>query len=116
MWGTDWIRRLHIMAQYLGFAAGVFTTFCYVPQLMRVFRLKSAKEISTIYTILILLGTGIWLVYGILIKNPPLMIWNAIAFVFLSLLLTAKLLYGRSEPSIAAPKKESGAKKEYQKV
>jgi len=104
------------MTQYLGFVAGVFTTFCYVPQLMRVFRLKSAREISTIYTILILCGTGIWLVYGILIKNPPLMIWNAIAFVFLGLLLTAKCFYGRSEPAIAAAKKESRVKKEYQKV
>jgi len=37
------------MTQYLGFVAGIFTTLCYVPQLMRVFRLKSAREISALY-------------------------------------------------------------------
>jgi MtN3 and saliva related transmembrane protein len=104
------------MTQYLGFVAGIFTTFCYIPQLMRVFRLKSAREISALYTVLILSGTGIWLIYGILINNPPLIVWNAIAFIFLSLLLTAKFLYGRNKEARAPGGKDTGAKVGYQKT
>jgi MtN3 and saliva related transmembrane protein len=104
------------MTQYLGFVAGIFTTFCYIPQLMRVFRLKSAREISALYTILILSGTGIWLIYGITINNPPLIVWNAIAFVFLTLLLTAKFLYGGNKGAGAPGGKDTGAKVCYQKT
>ena len=98
------------MTQYLGFVAGIFTTLCYVPQLMRVFRLKSAREISALYTVFILCGTGIWLVYGVLIGNTPLIVWNAIALAFLSLLLTAKYLYGRNKTDLAPAGRDSKTK------
>jgi MtN3 and saliva related transmembrane protein len=104
------------MTQYLGFVAGIFTTFCYIPQLMRVFRLKSAREISTLYTVLILSGTGIWLIYGILINNPPLIVWNALAFVFLSLMLIAKFIYGRNKEALAPIGKENKTNAGYEKT
>ena len=83
------------LAEYLGYIGGVLTTFCYVPQIIRVFRLKSAKEISLLFTVFLLIGIIIWLFYGILLSLAPVILWNAIGLVIVATLLYAKLKYGR---------------------
>ncbi len=82
-------------SEYLGLIAGVFTTFAVVPQIMRVYKLKSAHEISFIFTSAMLLGVIIWLVYGIVADLAPLIIWNSIGAVLNSTLLLAKFKYGQ---------------------
>lgn len=82
-------------AEYLGLIAGLFTTFSLVPQILRVFRLKSAREISTTFTVLLLAGMLLWLVYGIMSGLLSVIIWNAISAALLGVLLYAKLKYGR---------------------
>ena len=83
------------LAEYLGYIGGIFTTFCYIPQVIRIFRLKSAKEISLSFTILLLIGTVVWLFYGILLSLVPIILWNSIGVVIIASLLYAKLKYGR---------------------
>ena len=83
------------MPECLGYIGGILTTFCYVPQIIRVFRLKSAKEISLLFTILLLIGVVTWLFYGIFFSLAPIILWNAIAVVIVIVLLYAKLKYGR---------------------
>ena len=83
------------MAQYLGYLGGILTTFCYVPQIIRVFKFKSAKDISLLFTLLMMAGMVVWLVYGILLSLGPLILWNSIALGIVSTLLFAKLKYGR---------------------
>ena len=82
-------------AEYLGFFAGFLTTFSLVPQIMRVYKLKSAREISLLFNTSMLLGVIIWLVYGIVRDLPSLIIWNSIALALNGWLLFAKLKYGR---------------------
>ncbi len=82
-------------AEYLGIVAGVFTTFSVVPQIMRVYKLKSAREISVIFTSALLTGVLIWLAYGIVLSLTPIIIWNAIGAVLNGWLLLAKFKYGR---------------------
>jgi MtN3 and saliva related transmembrane protein len=81
--------------EYLGLVAGVFTTFAIVPQIMRVYKLKSAREISTLFTSTLLTGVLIWMVYGILLGSTPLIVWNAVGAVLNGWLLFTKLKYGR---------------------
>ena len=83
------------MPEYLGYLGGVLTTFCYVPQIIRVFRLKSAKEISLLFTILLLVGVVVWLLYGLFLSLTPIILWNSIGLVIIAALLYAKLKYGR---------------------
>ena len=83
------------MSEYLGYIGGIFTTFCYVPQVIRIFRLKSAKEISLPFTLMLLIGTMIWLCYGIILSLVPIILWNSIGIVIIASLLFAKLKYGR---------------------
>ena len=81
--------------EYLGYIGGAITTFCYVPQIIRIFRLQSAKEISLIFNILSLVGFVIWLLYGIFLSLTPMILWNSIGVITVATLLYAKLKYGR---------------------
>ena len=83
------------MPEYLGYIGGILTTFCYVPQIVRVIRLKSAKEISLSFTLLLLAGVVVWLFYGIMLSLGPVIFWNAVALIIVGTLLFAKLKYGR---------------------
>jgi MtN3 and saliva related transmembrane protein len=83
--------------EYLGIVAGIFTTFALVPQIMRVYKLKSAREISLVFTSCLLLGIIFWLIYGIILGLTSLIIWNSIGIVLNSWLLFAKLKYGRQK-------------------
>ncbi len=81
----------------LGFVAGILVTVALVPQVVRVFRLKSAVEISLPFTILLLIGMLCWLGYGILFQLFPIIFWNAMGAGLVATLLSAKLKYGKQK-------------------
>lgn len=83
------------LAEWLGFIGGALVTSSLIPQLVRVFKLKSAREISLLFTILLLAGLILWLAYGVYFRLPPVILWNAIGTTFAIVLLYAKLKYGR---------------------
>jgi MtN3 and saliva related transmembrane protein len=83
------------MTEYIGYIAGFLTTFAMLPQVLRVYRLKSAREISILFNTSILLGVILWLTYGVVLGLVPLIVWNAIGVGLVGLLLLAKLKYGR---------------------
>ena len=86
------------MGEVLGLIAGAFTTFSFIPQVYRIFRLKSAYEISLPFTIANLTGGIIWLAYGIVDGLLPVILWNAVAVSIAFMLFFAKLKYGRGSP------------------
>jgi MtN3 and saliva related transmembrane protein len=79
----------------LGWFAGALVTLSLLPQIIRVFRLRSAREISLLFNTMLLSGILLWLGYGIALSLLPVIIWNAIGAVLTALLLYAKLKYGR---------------------
>jgi len=83
------------LLEFLGFIAGALVTSSFIPQLIRVFKLKSTHEISTLFTILLLLGGITWLIYGIFFRLVPIIFWNAIATILIVILLYAKLRYSK---------------------
>ena len=82
-------------AEPLGFIAGALVTCSVIPQLIRVIKLKSAREISTLFTTLLLAGIITWLVYGIFLGLIPVILWNATGAVLVGGLLYLKFKYGR---------------------
>ena len=84
-----------LLGEWLGFVAGACVTCSFIPQLIRVFKLRSAHEISLIFNTLLLLGLFCWLAYGISLGLTPVILWNAVAAVLVTTLLYAKLKYGR---------------------
>ena len=82
------------MAEYFGSAAGALIACSMIPQLIRVFQLKSTREISLLFTTLLLLGVICWLAYGIYLRLFPVILWNAIMAILVAMLFYAKLKYG----------------------
>jgi MtN3 and saliva related transmembrane protein len=81
--------------ELLGFVGGALTTLGFVPQVWRLFRLRSAHEISLPFTILFVLGIAFWLSYGISLGLLSVIIWNATTLALACAMLYAKLKYGK---------------------
>ena len=82
-------------ADYLGFIGGGIVTLGIVPQVIRIFKLKSARDISAIFNVSLLVGMTLFLIYGIILSLPPLILWNSIGVILVSILLYGKWKYGR---------------------
>ena len=81
--------------ELIGFVGGLLTTAGMVPQVWRLFKLKSAREISLIFSILFVIGIGLWLCYGILQGLMSVIIWNGISLILGCGMLYAKITWGR---------------------
>ena len=84
-----------LVIDYIGYLAGFLVTFSLVPQIIRVYKLKSAREISVLFNASMLLGVVLWLVYGIILGLVPLVVWNTVGIFLTGLLLFSKFKYGR---------------------
>jgi MtN3 and saliva related transmembrane protein len=91
--------------ELMGLVAGALITCSFIPQIIRVYKLKSTHEISLIFNILFLAGTLLWLVYGFYFGHFPIILWNSIATVLTLILLFAKYKYGRGNPPSREPAK-----------
>jgi len=69
-------------------------TICTLPQVIRVYKLKSAREISLIFITAMIIGLICWLTYGIVLKLFPIILWNSINIILFVVFLFAKLKYG----------------------
>lgn len=81
--------------ELFGLIGGALATSGFIPQIIRILRLKSAREISLPFTLLLLIGTICWLIYGLLQNLPAVIFWNAILLVLMAILLYTKLKYGK---------------------
>ena len=81
-------------AETVGLLAGLLIAFSWVPQVLRVWRLGDAKEISLTFNLAAVGGTVLWFAYGYMLHLLSVMLWNAVNLVLLSSLLVAKLKYG----------------------
>jgi MtN3 and saliva related transmembrane protein len=79
----------------IGLAAAVCTTISFVPQLIRVWRLRSAREISLTMFLVFSLGTFLWLLYGILIRAVPVILANAVTLALSLAILALSLKFDR---------------------
>ena len=77
----------------LGLLAATSTTISFLPQAIKVIRTKQTHDLSLLMYSVFTLGIGLWLVYGILIKDLPLILANGITLLFTSIILMVKIKY-----------------------
>jgi MtN3 and saliva related transmembrane protein len=83
-----------VAIKMLGFAAATCTTLAYAPQFVKVWRTRSTDDISLGMFLVMVLGVALWLVYGVLSGDAPLVAANAITIVLAGGILFMKLKYG----------------------
>jgi len=79
----------------LGYAAAFCTTAAFVPQLTRVLRTRSARDISLPTFLLFSIGVFLWLLYGLYTGSKPVIASNAVTLVLSLSILVLKLRYDR---------------------
>ena len=77
----------------LGLIAAAFTTVCLLPQLMKVYKTKSTKDISTVMFSLYSGGVLLWFIYGVYRQDIAIMIANSLALIQGIVILALKLKY-----------------------
>lgn len=77
----------------IGLIAGLLTTVSLVPQVMKIWKSKSAKDISLKMFAAFSVGVALWLVYGVLQKEMPMILWNGVSLVLASGILAMKLKF-----------------------
>ena len=80
--------------EYVGLTAGMLTTISFLPQLIKVLRSRSARDISIAAYIVFLAGIGLWLTYGVLIDSTAIIVANSCTFLIAGGILFCKIRFG----------------------
>lgn len=81
----------------VGYVAGTLTTIALVPQAWRTFRTRDVSGISLRMYSTFTVGVAIWLAYGILLREVPMILANSISLVLAIAVLAMKLRFGRED-------------------
>ena len=82
----------------VGLTAGFCTTASFLAQIVRILRTKSAEDVSLVMILILLAGTVLWLVYGVMIAALPIIISNGVTFLLVAILLHCKFRYPGPDP------------------
>jgi len=82
------------MIFFLGIAAAVLTTTAFFPQVIKAYRTKETKDLSLAMYIMFSAGLIIWMVYGLLLQQVPIIAANGITLLLSFYLIFLKLKYG----------------------
>lgn len=82
-------------ATWLGLAAGFLTSIAVIPQVVRTWRIKHARDISIWQPLILIVGMLLWFCYGLLLGDTPLIAANAFSISCNLLLLGMKIVYDR---------------------
>ncbi|MEX0646181.1 MAG: SemiSWEET transporter [Balneolaceae bacterium] len=80
-------------ALYIGLIAGACTTGAFLPQVIKTWKSKSAKDLSLGMYVLFCMGIILWLTYGIMISDLPVILTNAATLTLAFSILYFKLYY-----------------------
>src|SRR6059058_5644170 len=87
-------ESLMALPDWIGYAAAFCTTTAYVPQVLRVWRTRSTRDISLRMFLVLVTGLTLWLTYGIWKSEIPLIAANSITLMLASTILYFKLKHG----------------------
>ena len=79
--------------QLLGLSAGAFTTISFLPQVLKTWKSRSAKDLSLGMFLFFCLGVAMWLAYGIIVRDIPVIVANLFTLMLASTLLFFKLRF-----------------------
>ena len=77
----------------IGLIAGTLTTISFVPQVIRIWKTHSTKDLSLVMFLLFTAGVVMWLIYGICTGKLPVIISNAVTLLLAIIILIFKFIY-----------------------
>ncbi|WP_261967807.1 SemiSWEET transporter [Prosthecodimorpha staleyi] len=83
-----------VFIEIIGAVAALCTTLCWLPQTIRVIRLRDTSSLSLATFSIFVIGIVLWLAYGIMIVSWPLILANVFTLALNGTILALKLRYG----------------------
>lgn len=77
----------------LGLVAGFLTTVGFVPQIVKAYRTRRMDDCSLLMPAVLASGMFLWFVYGLVLNNIAMIIWNAVSLSLNVILIAMKLRY-----------------------
>lgn len=87
------MTELPFSPTWIGIAAALLTTSAFAPQAIQAWRSRSTRDVSLAMFSLMVSGILLWLIYGLLIGDWPLILSNAVTLVLAGAILVAKLRF-----------------------
>ena len=81
-------------ADLIGAAAGTLSTVAFVPQAWRIWKTRSARDLSLPMYLIFTSGVALWLVYGLLLGAVPIIVCNGLTLLLAGAVLAMKLRFG----------------------
>ena len=75
----------------VGMVAGLLTTIAFVPQVLKTWRTRSARDFSLPMLVLFTFGIALWLAYGLLLHQLPIILPNVVTLLLSAYILAVKL-------------------------
>lgn len=88
------IVALILEAEIIGYAASNLGLAAFLPQAIKTWRTKETKDIALGMYIVFWFGVVLWLAYGVLLKDPPVVIVNTVVLSLASAILFLKIRHG----------------------
>jgi MtN3 and saliva related transmembrane protein len=83
-----------LLTDAVGVAGALLTTFCWLPQVVKIVRERDTRAVSFPANLACALGVGCWLIYGAALPDWPLIGSSAITLAFMLVILALKLRHG----------------------
>lgn len=77
----------------LGLVAASLTTIAYIPQVLKTWKSKSSKDLSLKMLLTFCAGVSLWLIYGVLEKDTPIILANSVTLLLAFALLFFKFKF-----------------------
>ena len=81
------------LVDILGYSAGAITSLTFLPQVIKTWKEKSARDISLLMFVIAAINEVIWIAYGALLDNRVIILTNAIVLSMSSVMICFKLSY-----------------------
>ena len=79
--------------EILGVVAGTITSITFLPQVIKIWQTKSAKDLSIMMLLLLMLGVVLWLIYGLVVMSAAIIYTNSMVLAMSLIMLYFKLRY-----------------------
>ena len=89
----NFIENIAIYQELLGFIAAALGTISFLPQVIKISRLRTVEGISSAMYIIYSISVILWLLYGLMIKSAPLIIAEILTLVLVLIILVMKYLW-----------------------
>ena len=77
----------------VGAAGGIVSSITFLPQVIKIWKTKSAKDLSMGTLLFLVLNVSLWLLYGILTNLYPIIITNGIVLSMVFIMIYFKLTF-----------------------